>query len=297
MKLINLDGLRIEDKRKYLVLVILSAFIVFFVFVVLVIVIWSRPLQKNYDDVNTNEKKLGEYSVSKFSLDTQINIYANSICSMLSSNDYDGLYELLDDEFIKYASLNKDAFKDFINKKGLGGKSLEVTEYKNVKFEKNNIIKLTIQTRNNPKITQIVIVKEKSPNDYTITFDNLVKFEQQEKKYEINGLEIILSNQAYFSNEYKANIKITNVSNSNIVLNKNKSAEIFYLNQANNVSTVVSSSIMMGKTMQLNQNDSINYNIRFLISDYTFNMINKLIIKDVTNESINNIQDLEIELK
>ena len=106
-----------------------------------------------------------------------------------------------------------------------------------------------------------------------------------------------MSKQSYFSNEYITNIKISNVGKYNIELNRDKSAETIYLNQGGNNNVIVSTNIFMGQTVVLNPDDSINYNIRFLIPDFTFGSISKIVLKDVTNISTNNTQDIEIDIK
>ena len=297
MRILNLDDLEENNQKKFLILVFLIGIVVLIIFISLIISIWSRPLEKNIDEVDTNDKKIGNYSNINFSFENQVNLYFTYLNSLLNSGNYEDLYKLLDEQFIQYASLDKEKFIDYIKQKNIIGKNFKLVEYKNVTFDKNNIIKLSLQSNDSEQTAFNIIVKEKSPNDYTIAFDNLVKYIEEKKEYEENGLKIELSKQSYFSNEYITNIKISNVGKYNIELNRDKSAETIYLNQGGNNNVIVSTNIFMGQTVVLNPDDSINYNIRFLIPDFTFGSISKIVLKDVTNISTNNTQDIEIDIK
>lgn len=281
--------------KKYLALVILTGIVFVFIFIFLMIFIWTRPVNKE-EKTNTEDKTLGYYTDSKFEFSDQVNEYYNVISAMLSSNEVDQLYELLDEEFIKFNSFDKESFRKYLTNKKLSGKSFELQEYKNTSFRGNKVIKLSLRSNDSSNTNLAVTILEKSPNDYTICFDNLIAYISEDKNYENNGVKITLSNQSYFSNEYKANIKIINTSSSNIVLNKQKAAEIIYINQGENLNTLVSNNILMGQPLTIEPNQSINYQIRFLISDFTFANVKKLIIKDVTNESTGNTQDIEFDI-
>ena len=289
-------NLREHDKRKYLILVILSGILAVLVFIAAITFIWTRPIIKSGEQIKTEDKELGSYSKTNFSLEDQVKVYSALLTAKLSANDSEELYQILNEEFINFNSFNKDSFNMYLSQKELYGKKLVLKEYKNLSFRNENIIKLSFESNDSDNISQIVTVFEKSPNNYTIAFDNFVAYIYDDRSYESNGLKIILSKQTYFTNEYIANIKITNVSNSNVILNRDKSAEIIYLNQGENLNTIVSSNMLMGETLTLEPNQSINYPIRFLISEFTFNSIKKIIIKDVTNESTNNTQDIEIDI-
>lgn len=284
-----------DDKKKYLLLVTLIGALFVMIFIAIIIFIWTRPIN-NVEKISTSESKLGTYSNATFSLEEQTKVYSDSISALLTSNDSDELFEMLNSEFKKFNSFDKEKFKTYISNKKLFSKNLKLKEYKSTGFKNNTVIKLLYETNDSDNINFIVNVFEKSPNDYTISFDNLISYIDEDKNYESNGLKITLSNQTLFSNEYRANIKITNISGSDVILNKQKSAEIIYLNQGENLNTVVSNNIFMGQPFALQPNQSITYPIRFLISEFSFNSIKKLIIKDVTNENTNNTQDIEINI-
>lgn len=284
-----------DDKKKYLLLVTLVGILFILTFFAIIIFIWTKPVS-NAEKVSTSESKLGTYSDTVFSLEEQIKNYSDSISALLISDDSNELFDILNDEFIRFKSFDNEKFRKYLSDKKLFGKSLKLKEYKSTSFKNDTVIKLVYETNDSDNINIIVNIFEKSPNDYTISFDNLISYIAEDKNYESNGIKITLSNQTYFSNEYRANIKITNISDSNVILNKEKAAEIIYLNQGENLNTIVSNNIFMGQPLTLSPEQSIVYPIRFLISEFTFNSIKKLVIKDVTNESTNNTQDIEIDI-
>lgn len=286
-----------EDKKKYLIMVVLVGILFICVFISILIYIWSRPIGNSVEEKRTEDKSLGFYTNVKFSLEEQVKIYSSNISSDLTSNNIYDLFNKLSKSYIEYNSLDMEKFNKYIDEKNLNGKKLNLKEYKNTTFNNNNIIKLTFETDEKKDKSNITVtVYESSPNNYTIAFDNFISYIGDEVSYEENGLKITLYDQTVFSNEYRTKIKIENISNSNIVLNKQKASEIFYINQGEGFDKIVSSSILMGNSLNLKPSDSINYTLNFFISDFTFAKIKKLIIKDVTNESTNNTQNIEINL-
>lgn len=286
-----------EDRKKYLVLVILAGILFICIFIAIVIFIWSRPIGGTEDKQSTAEKSLGSYTNVSFSLEEQVKIYSSNISSLLTSNDIDGLYKILNEDYIKYSDFDKNKFKEYIGQKNVSGKNLNLKEYKNGKIGNNKVIKLILETdEQSNKVSIPVTVFETSPNIYTIAFDNFIAYNSDEVSFEENGLRVTLYNQTLFSNEYKTNIKITNISNSVVTLNKQKASEVFYINQGLESDKKVSTNILMGQALSLNSGESINYTISFLISEFTFDSIKKFIIKDVTNEDTNNTQNIEINL-
>lgn len=280
--------------KKYLVLVILVGIICIIIFIYSLVYIWTRPVLKG-DNKLTSELDLGNYAESSFSIDDQVKIYSNYIASLLSNEDIAKLYSMLDSQYKEFTSYSEEDFGKYLMSKQLKGKKLKLKEYKNASFNGKSIIKLTY-TDNENSVSQDITVVEKSPNDYTINFDNIMAFIKKEKNFEINGLKITLSNQTYYSNEFKVRLSITNVGNSNVIFNQSKSAETIYLSQGANVNTLVSSSIFMGQPFILVPNQTINYELRFLISDFTFINIQKMVLKDVINTEIGNTQDIEINI-
>ena len=107
MRILNLDDLEENNQKKFLILVFLIGIVVLIIFISLIISIWSRPLEKNIDEVDTNDKKIGNYSNINFSFENQVNLYFTYLNSLLNSGNYEDLYKLLDEQFIQYASLDK----------------------------------------------------------------------------------------------------------------------------------------------------------------------------------------------
>lgn len=280
--------------KKYLALVILVGIICIIVFVFSLVYIWTRPIFKD-DNKTTAELDVGNYAESSFSIDDQVKIYSNYIASLLSNEDIAKLYSMLDSQYKEFTSYSEEDFGKYLISKKLKGKNLKLQEYKNASFNGKRIIKLNYTDTEN-SVSQDITVVEKSPNDYTINFDNIMAFIKKEKNYEINGLKITLSNQAYYSNEFKVRLAITNIGNSNVIFNQSRAAETIYLSQGANANTLVSSSIFMGQPFTLIPNQTINYELRFLISDFTFTNIQNIVIKDVINTGTGNTQDIEINI-
>lgn len=285
-----------NNKKIYLAVVSLVGVLIVLIFIMLIIFIWKKPINSTNNE-STEDMKLGKYSNVTFSIEEQARLYASNISTFLSSGDYEQLFNILKKEFIEYNSFDVAKFREYIIGKKINNKRFSLKEYKTSSYNGMKIIKLNLQDENDEKFNFIVNVFESSPNDYTIAFDNFVDYIPEEKKYNIDSLEVVLYNQVYFSNEYRTSIKITNKGLNNFLLNKDKASEIIYLNQGENNDIKISDSVLLGKSLELKPNQSINYSIRFLISEFSIEQLKKIIIKDVTNEATKNTQNIEINLK
>lgn len=285
-----------NNKKIYLAVVSLVGVLIVLIFIMLIIFIWKKPINSTNNE-STEDMKLGKYSNVTFSIEEQARLYTSNISTFLSSGDYEQLFNILKKEFIEYNSFDVAKFREYIIGKKINNKRFSLKEYKTSSYNGMKIIKLNLQDENDEKFNFIVNVFESSPNDYTIAFDNFVDYIPEEKKYNIDSLEVVLYNQVYFSNEYRTSIKITNKGLNNFLLNKDKASEIIYLNQGENNDIKISDSVLLGKSLELKPNQSINYSIRFLISEFSIEQLKKIIIKDVTNEATKNTQNIEINLK
>lgn len=285
-----------NNKKIYLAIVSLVGVLFVLIFIMLIIFIWKKPINSTNNE-STEDMKLGKYSNVTFSIEEQARLYTSNISTFLSSGDYEQLFNILKKEFIEYNSFDVAKFREYIIGKKINNKRFSLKEYKTSSYNGMKIIKLNLQDENDENFNFVVNVFEASPNDYTIAFDNFVDYIPEEKKYNIDSLEVVLYNQVYYSNEYRTSIKITNKGLNNFLLNKDKAAEIIYLNQGENNDIKISDSVLLGKSLELKPNQSINYSIRFLISEFSIEQLKKIIIKDVTNEATNNTQNIEINLK
>lgn len=285
-----------NNKKIYLAIVSLVGVLFVLIFIMLIIFIWKKPINSTNNE-STEDMKLGKYSNVTFSIEEQARLYTSNISTFLSSGDYEQLFNILKKEYIEYNSFDVAKFREYIIGKKINNKRFSLKEYKTSSYNGMKIIKLNLQDENDENFNFVVNVFEASPNDYTIAFDNFVDYIPEEKKYNIDSLEVVLYNQVYYSNEYRTSIKITNKGLNNFLLNKDKAAEIIYLNQGENNDIKISDSVLLGKSLELKPNQSINYSIRFLISEFSIEQLKKIIIKDVTNEATNNTQNIEINLK
>lgn len=281
---------------KYLIYSTGVGILALLIFLIIIIYIWSRPTKK-VDDTQTVDKDIGKYTSVSVTNDEQVNKYFSAVSTLLAKSNIDELYNLLDDSYLKYTKYDKQKFKQYILSKNLYDKKISMKEYKSVKFANRNVIEFAIYAGDKDNIKLDVTLFETLPNQYTIAFDKFIAYYPDEVNYESNGIKVTLKDQEYFSDEYRANMKISNTGTTNVTFNKSAGAEVVYLNQGADYNTIVNTHMFMGEEYILQPNVTLNYNIKFSISDFTFSSIKKILIKDVTNANNNTTNDIECNIE
>ncbi len=267
-------------------------------------IIWGNILSSNDKVVENSEKAntvtvtdLGTYTSKTSSLEEQLTSYSKEVISYMRTNDIDRLYDLLNNDYKEYYNINKKNAKELFESKGCLGKNLIASDYIYSIIDNKKVFAVNFYTSDKTTSFDLVI-KEYSPNSFSIAFDNFVYYKKDTQEYNNDGVKFELSEQLAYIDSYRAKAKLTNLNSDVITLNcKSEYEEACYLKMKNNSKGITSSSsLTYGKALDVENNQSLNFDIIFNLSNLAHGNIEGIEFKDVLFGNSNAIKDLNFSI-
>lgn len=223
-------------------------------FIVIIIIVWIPKDKKieflSFDEYTDND------AYEKYE-----KIYSDDIAQMITAQQYNKLYSLLSDDYIKANSLTEDNFYQFLLTKGLVSGTIKTGDYTAYKSGENvvYIIDFIISGK-----TTKVNVTESKPYDYKLSFGDITYEEKIEetKKRVTKGLEFEISRTEKNSEKIQYNIKITNTNENSVELDLLNYNNLLLTKEDGKVTTGV---IENNDIFTLNSNSSVTTNVTFNI--------------------------------
>lgn len=223
-------------------------------FIIIIIIVWV-PKDKKIEFLN-----FGEYTEND-AYEKYEKIYSDDIAQMITAQQYNKLYSLLSDDYIKANSLTEDNFYQFLLTKGLVSSTIKTGDYTAYKSGENvvYIIDFIISGK-----TIKVNLTESKPYDYKLSFGDITYEEKIEetKKRITKGLEFEISRTEKSSEKIQYNIKITNTNENSVELDLLNYNNLLLTKEDGKVTTGV---IENNDIFTLNNNSSITTNVTFNI--------------------------------
>lgn len=223
-------------------------------FIIIIIIVWVPK-----------DKKIGLLSFGEYTdndaYEKYEKIYSDDIAQMITAQQYNKLYSLLSDDYIKANSLTEDNFYQFLLTKGLVSGTIKTGDYTAYKSGENvvYIIDFIISGK-----TTKVNVTESKPYDYKLSFGDITYEEKIEetKKRITKGLEFEISRTEKNSEKIQYNIKITNTNENSVELDLLNYNNLLLTKEDGKVTTGV---IENNDIFTLNSNSSVTTNVTFNI--------------------------------
>ena len=282
-----------NNKLPLLILLVLGVITTVIISIYCFVGIWSKKAETIDDKTDTNNT-VGTFNISyNKSLTAQVNEYADDIFFHIGISDVNWLFENLDKGYVSYKKYDINSFKEYLNKKGILGKTFKATTFTNASKDDNRIILVQYSDSSTRTNGRLVII-EYSPNNYGIAFDDYVYYNQASIDYKNLDLDISIKEQTIFAQSIKMKVSITNNSDYTYCLNYNKEYEMFSLVFSDDTKTEPIIGTSVGNQIMLEPRKTLNYNLEFSMSDIKYINYKKLIIKDVKNMSTNTTENFEI---
>ena len=286
--------MRGERERQLFLLLITGIVIVIMVTVLLIISVWNR---KEDLDNEQKEYKLGQLNINKnISYEDYAKKYFGKIEKLLLEQNYDSLFNYIGKDYIEYSGLTVESLKDYLMNKKIVGQALELKAYETVQIEGySNIYVMNIKLKDGIYDVNIV-VREISPNDFSITLEEYIKGEESNYNSTMNGVNLEVKNIVYFSNYIEYELVIKNTHDNDIVLNTNKAVENIYLKLANNSLVSPYNTVLGGREINIGKDRIKEYKIKYNVSNKNINYIKSIVIKDIYYEGREVTSDVEFVL-
>ncbi len=260
--------------RNIVTILILAIIIVIFLMIFALYYIWSPKSDRNIVKVEP-----GQYSAEMVSESGMAEKYGMQIGELLLSKDYDGLYELLTDEYKKTFNMDKARFKSYIDGKGLIGREVKCKKYSYQKIRGERIFKLTLSSKDD-LVNFNVILLEESPGIYKINFDDYIYSRNLNEEYIKNGFKLTVLREELNSTSLKLKIRIENLTGYPIVINSNGQSSSLYTNIVGK-DVDIESDFAKSTSKELGVNDSVEFDAKIFVQDFSHKSIKGIAVKDV----------------
>ena len=167
------------------------------------------------------ESEFGKYSIDKIEEEEIAKKYFSQIFAPLYNQDFIELYSMLDEAYIKSENITISNLEDRLRNSGMVGTNLILEKYNVESRDDYRYYKLQISNEDHTK-TEHIIIKEISPNDFTVLLGNKIIYDEKKEKIVKDGLEYEIVSIEETSYQMVVKINIKNILTDDIILNKDK---------------------------------------------------------------------------
>ena len=279
-----------EKQRQLVIVFILGVILVVIVSIVALVLIWLPESEEEVFEV-------GQVKSESISVNDILIKYYNQISELLLNEDTDKLYSLVGSDYLEYNELTKEDVIEYLKDKGVMGKRLELVTTRTYNVPNySNVYYLDIKATN--EIYSIgVVVREISPENYTITFDKFIDFSKDVYKSTVNSVEMHIFERVRYTNSVEYKFKITNNYAKSIVVNNNSLAQAILLAGAQSQAKQPVMTTLSTTRITLEPGDYRPFSAVFNIGDtYDYWLYNTLVLKDVLYDGMLGTTNIEFNL-
>ncbi|MEG1990100.1 MAG: hypothetical protein RR144_03790 [Clostridia bacterium] len=286
----------IKENPKLLgIITITSIFAILILVIFLIVIIWMPKSKDNKELTVKNDDKivLGNYTQIDMTEKKVIEKYSREILNIFSSNDELQLNYIVLPEYLKFRNIGKSELKKVLTQKGIIGKKIRLSDYKamiNPRYGK--IFEINVQSYDNLYSDKLLLI-QKSPNNYKISFDNFIGLNTNVKSCVKEGFKLDISEIKELTTMVSINMTITNISGHSIIINKENNYENIYLRLATGAEVRMGSVWLGGETKELITGNTYNLKCEFALEGFNSGSAKSIIIKNVYDTLTKETKDIE----
>ncbi len=283
-----------ERERQLVLLLVTGIVVVVIVAVLLIIGVWSKKAELTAEQ---KEYKLGRINLEKNTnadlAELYVKGYFSEIEQMLLEEDYDRFYSYLGEDYIEYSGMTRESVEKYLIDKKIIGEMLELKAYECVNVEGySNVYVLNIKLKDG--VYDIgVVVREISPNNYTLSFEEYIKSETLNYNSTMNSVNLSIGKAVYFSNYVEYDVTVKNVHDDTIRLNTKNMPEDIYLKLTDGTLITPYNVLMGGSEVVLERDRIKEYKIRYNVENGNIPQIESFVIKDIYYDGKDIVGDAE----
>lgn len=282
-----------ETQRKLVIVFILAVVLVVIITIASLIFIWLPD-----NNVEEEEKfAVGKIEQQGTTEEDVVEKYYKQLYVLVINNDLDAICNLVGQDYLEYFDLEKQDIIDFLREKSILTKGLELVQYKSFYLDGySNVYEFDLKAKDEAYAINVVI-REKSPNDYTIAFDKFIDCTEDTYTATKDSVKLDIYKKIRYTNSVQYELKLTNYYNKNIKINTNLSATpIILVNSQSEVRKPIMTTLSTVE-IELEPNESRTFTAVFDIEDeYDYFSYSTLVIKDSQFEGIQGSDNLEFTL-
>lgn len=281
-----------ETQRKLVAIFIMSVILVVIMAIIALVFIWLPD-----DEGEGQAFVVGKVNSQETSEDAIVKKYYKQIYVLFLNNDLDGICKLVGKDYLEYFKLDEQDIIGYLRDKSVLTKGLELVEYKSFILPGySNVYEMDLKVKDKAYSINIVL-RESSPNNYTIAFDKFVDHEADVYTFTKNSVKMDIEERIRYTNSVQYEIKLTNCYNKNIKINSGAGVNSIFLVNLQGEARKPIMTTLAATEITLEPNEFRTFTAVFNIEE-TFDYItyNTFVIKDSQFEGIQGADDLEFTL-
>lgn len=285
--------LNYEVQRKLIIIFILATILTIIIAIGMLVLIW-------WPDVEVETEKtfeVGKVDVQTHTEQEVIQKYYKQLYVMFINNDLDAIYDLISDDYLEYFRYDKQDIIEMLREKNVLTRGLELAQYKSFMVDGySSVYELDLKVKNEAYSIN-VIIKEASPNNYTIAFDKFIDCKTDTYSDTKESIKLDIYQLIRYTNSIQYEIKLTNGYNKDVKINSGGSGNPIILVNSNNETRRAIMTTLSAAEITMEPEENITFTAVFDIEDtYDFITYNLLVIKDIQFEGMQGKNNLEFTL-
>lgn len=282
-----------EEQRKLIIIFILAAILTIIIAIGMLVLIWWPNVEVETEKIF----EVGKVDVQTHTEQEVIQKYYKQLYVMFINNDLDAIYDLVSEDYLEYFRYDKQDIIEMLREKNVLTRGLELAQYKSFMIDGySSVYELDLKVKNEAYSINIII-KEESPNNYTIAFDKFIDYKTNTYSETKDSIKLDIYQLIRYTNSIQYEMKLTNGYNKDVKINSGGSGNpIILVNNKNETRRAIMTTLSTAEiTMEPEENRT--FTAVFNIEDtYDFITYNLLVIKDIQFEGMQGKNNLEFTL-
>ena len=280
-----------EKQRQLIVIFIIAVVLVVIFSIIALIFIW---MPKKEAEVIFEVGKVENEIVNETDM---LYYYYKEISQMLINSNTDAISNLVSQDYLEYKKMTKEDIKTYLVEKEVLGKQLELVTsntYRVIGY--SNVYYLDIKAVD--EIYSVgVVIKEISPENYTISFDKFIDYSKDIYKQTVNSVELEIYGRVRFINSVQYEFNLRNNYDKNITVNSKSLAHAILLVSSNSSAKVPIMTTLSTARVDIEPHFYKSFTAVYQIGDsYDYYTYNTLVLKDVLYDGMDGVTDIEYNL-
>lgn len=288
----------LRENPRLLVIVLATAAVAVGVFAIfLLILVWTPDTGTDaLDNPREVKQKLGTFTRQYINEKDVVERYCKDILNIFASGNMDLVKRIVLPEYLEFRNITSSDLQRVLTQKGVLGKTLDFTTYSALTHPKyGRVYEVNVQAFDGSYSDKMLII-QKSPNDYKVSFDGFVGLSKETKSVTRDGLKLEIKEIKELTTVTTVKFTLTNESGRSIFINKENNYENVYLKLITGSEIRMNSSWLSGQTLELTNGYVVNLDAEFVTSGFSSGSGKSIVIKNIYDSLSKENKDIEFPL-
>ena len=282
-----------ENQRKLVVVFILAVILTVIFTIIALVFIWipdNKEVEQKFEVGKIERPDSSEQAV--------VENYYKQLYILFLNKDLDAIYDLVGKDYLEYYKYDKQQLLNMLEEKNVFSRGLELVQYKTYVLQGyNNIYEFDLKVKNEAYSINVVL-REKSPNNYTVAFDGFIDYDKSTYTATLNSIKLDIAERIRYTNSVQYEFKLTNNYNKTVKINEGGTGNPVILVNSSGASKRPIMSTLNAAEITIYSKETRNFTVVFDIEDtYDYVTYNMLVLKNSQFEGMQGSSNLEFTLK